>query len=182
MVNELLSLPQSTKLLSGLSIAQLPIGLKTNLAVQASNLLKPYIEHMLQFPPNVLLTEFINTGQSVLIYDQMGLNLIGFAKNSLWSGFNEQGQPVFEFGSWVVKPGHTDHGYGHYLAKLAIKSAKDLDPNCQLIAVCASDNDKPINILKQLGAFECEKPSNVKILLGEGQAKVKFIDMTHINF
>ena len=176
-----LVIPSNAKLISGLGVQQLLPITKLVIAEKVSQLLKLYQEHMLQFSPEQLIEKFMNSGDTVLIWDQTKLALIGFAKNFLWPGENEQGQKVYEFGSWVVQPEYFNQGLGHQLAIMAVQTVKQKDPKAQVIAVCASDNPKPIGILQELGAFACPKPSNVKVLLGEGETPVTIINMSNIN-
>lgn len=167
------------KLLDGSSTKKLPQEKKLAIATQVSTLLGQHKKHMLQFTTDQLVENFMDSGSAVLCLDDHD-ELLGFAKISLWNGLNDQMQLVYEFGSWVVEPKHSNSGYGHQLAILATQTAKEIDPNCQLIAVCAGDNEKAINILLELGASEAVKPSNVDILLDEGQAQVVILDMSNL--
>ena len=81
----------------------------------------------------------------------------------------------------MVHPEYTNQGFGHQLAIMAVQTTKQKDPDAQIIAVCASDNPKPIGILQELGAIACLKPSNIEILLGEGETSVIIINMSNIN-
>ena len=155
---------------------------KLTIAVKIAHLLAVHQDHMLQFKPEELIDNFINTGDAVVILDSQTNQLIGFAKNFLWDATNDKDQHVYEFGSWIVQPEYCDNGYGHMLAVTAVMTVKKKDPDAQVIAVCASDNPKPIGILCELGAFECPKPSNVQILLGAGETPVTMLDVSNINY
>lgn len=168
--------------LTGKEVAKLPDNFKKIIADKVVFLLKKHKKHMLQFNQNELITKFFNSGDSAVLLDKKTSCLIGFSKNMLWKGKNEQGNKVYEFGSWIVDKKYQNKGYGHYLAKLASKTLKEKDVKAQLIAVCDSQNTKPINILKKLGALEISKPKNVKIILGEGQAKVKILNLSVIKY
>lgn len=168
--------------ITGKNIVKLPKNIKGIIADKVINLLKQHKQTMLQFKSNELITKFFNQGDAVLLLEKKTNQLIGFGKNKLWSGKNEYGQKVYEFGSWIINREFQHKGYGHYLTKLAVKSLKEKDPNAQLIAVCDLNSIKAIKVLKHLGAIEIPKPKNVKILLGEGQAQVVILDMSVINY
>jgi len=168
-------------LIYGQDLANLNDQLKWQIAFAVSDLLKQHQGHMLQFNGYQLVEKFINPGLAVAMWDYQSKTLMAFAKNAPWPGINEYGQQVLEFGSWITAPGYENKGIGTLMAKAAAITANCFDPNSQLIAVCAGDNTKPIDVLKKLGAIETDKPSNVQILLGEGQAKVIVLDMSHLN-
>jgi len=166
--------------ITGNKVAQLPNSFKKIIAKNVIFLLKTHKKHMLQFDQKELIEKFFNTGNSVVLLEKISNQLIGFSKNMPWEGVNEQGNKVYEFGSWVVNKKYQKKGYGYYLAKLASKTLKEKDKNAQLIAVCDSQNIKPINILKKLGASEIKKPKNVDVILGKGKAKVKILNLSVI--
>jgi len=168
--------------ITGKNVSKLSKGVKKIIAGKVTALLKQHKQTMLQFKPDELITKFFDPGNAVVLLEKKTDQLIGFGKNKLWAGKNEYGQKVYEFGSWIVNKKFQDKGYGHYLAKLAVEALKKKDPGAQLIAVCDLYSKKAIEILKQLGAIEIPKPKNVKILLGEGQAKVIILDMSVINY
>jgi len=168
--------------ITGKNIAKLPIDVKKIIAAKVTVLLKQYKDTMLQFKPEELIIKFFDPGDAIVLLKKNTNQLIGFVKNKLWPGKNEYGQKVYEFGSWIVNKEFQHKGYGHYLAKLAVKSLKEKKPKAQLIAVCDLNSKKAIEILKQLGSKEINKPKNVEVLLGEGQAKVVILDMSIINY
>lgn len=167
-------------ILTGKAVGKLPNSTKKLIAGKVVCLLKKNKKYMLQFSQEDLIKNFFDTGDAVILINKN--ELIGFAKNMPWPGENEKGQKVYEFGSWLVEPKYMGLGYGHHLAFLAADSLKNKDKNAQLIAICDCDKNKPINILKELGAVETQKPSNVNILLGEGKAKVVILDLSVINY
>ncbi len=168
-------------MLSGPDLMQLTSSQKNDIAGQVSELLKSQSTTMLQFAPDELLEKYINKGDAsaLLAYDTG--QLIGFAKNHRWPGENENGQSLYEFGSWLVKAEYLGRGYGELLALIASETIREKDPNSQLVAVCSVDNPKPIALLQKLGAREIPKPSNLDIILGEGNAKVVILDMTTLD-
>ncbi|KKP60415.1 MAG: hypothetical protein UR54_C0013G0006 [Candidatus Roizmanbacteria bacterium GW2011_GWA2_34_18] len=168
--------------ITGKNIAKLPKEVQNIIANKVICLLKKHKKTMLQFKTEELIIKFFNSGNAVVLLEKKTDQLIGFGKNKLWSGKNEYGQKVYEFGSWIINKEFQHKGYGHYLTKLAVKSLKEKDPNAQLIAVCDLDSKEAIKVLKHLGAIEIPKPKNVKILLEEGQAKVVILDMSVINY
>jgi len=174
-------IPSMINFIGGNELKQLDPKTKLIYAKTVSELLGLYPEHLLQFSPEQIIGDFMDTGDAVLAVDAGRDNLIGFAKNYLWLGKNDQGQPVFEFGSWVVSPRYLDQGFGHKLVYMALDIAKQKFPSAQIVAICASDNPKAVGILKELGAFETVKPTNVKIILGEGQIPVMILEMSKIN-
>lgn len=168
--------------ITGKDIAKLPKDVKKMIANKVTILLKKYEKTMLQFKPDELINKFFDVGNVAILLEKKNNELIGFAKNKLWPGKNDKNSYVYEFGSWVVNKKYQNKGYGHYLAKLAVKSLKEKDQKAQLIAVCDLNSKKAIEILKQLGAVEISKPKNVDVLLGDGQAKVKILDLSVMNY
>lgn len=167
---------------SGKQLALLDKKIKEKAANQIVKLLKKNKDHMLQFNQKQLIEKYFDEENSVIILDKKDSKLIGFAKNMPWPGKNEDGEKVYEFGSWLVHPKYQGKGYGHHLALMAVKSLKEKDKNSQLISICDCSNKKPIEILKKLGAKNIFKPKNVEILLDEGQAKVTILDLSVINY
>lgn len=175
-------IPANILMLGGINVSKLDKTTKMSLAIKITELLEGHKDHMLQFSPEDLIENFMNTGDAVVIIDEKTGELIGFAKNFLWAGVNESGQQVYEFGSWIVHPNHYNRGFGHQLVALAVQTAKQKDSNAQIVAVCALNNPKPIGILQEMGGVISQKPSNIQILLGEGETPVNIIDMSNINF
>ena len=174
---------QHELLIGGIETMRLPPTRKLQIATSISQLIAQHPDTMLQFTPESLIEQFMDTGNAVVILDSSKDDrLIGFAKNYLWPGVNQYGQRVYEFGSWAVFPEYGRNGFGYHLAMLASDAAKAVDPQGQLIAVCSLENPKPISMLHQLGAITITKPSNVQILLGEGNAAVEFIDMSELKY
>jgi len=176
-MEKIIYLPQH-KVLSGGEIACLPNNDRQIIAQQVSQLLSLHQEHMLQFSPQELLGQYINTGNAVAIWDTILKQVVGFAKNHLWPDTNENGQLVREFGSWIVVPEFLKHGLGSKLAIAASKSAQEIDPSGQLVALCATDNYKAITLLYKLGAQEIQRPNNVPSILPIGEIT---LDLTNIN-
>jgi hypothetical protein len=179
-LREFLAIAEHEHLLRGADFAGLEESTKYSIASRVSEFLRFRTDTMLQFTPEQLIADYINNKQAVAIVHNGNSELLGFAKNYHWPGKNAEGQNLYEFGSWVVPDTNKGNGCGYKLALLACATAQEQDPGSQLVAVCATSNMKPINILTNLGALEIEKPINLKLLLGGGATPVKILDMTRL--
>ncbi|MGD9129154.1 MAG: GNAT family N-acetyltransferase [Candidatus Woesebacteria bacterium] len=158
----------------------IPNTLKTIIAKQMVNLLKEHQETMLQ-PSMTELIENLNTGQVVISWDTENNAVAGFGRASLWPGKNKKKQKVYEFGSWLVQKEYQGQGIGRKVLYLMIDYLKRENKKLQIIAVCSESNPRPVQVLQLAGAQLTSQPSNVKVLLGEGEAKVVFLDLTNID-
>lgn len=126
---------------------------------------------MLQFTPDQIL-ESINSGRAIIALEDQ--EVVGFGQ--LWQyGFNQDGQQILEFGSWLS----IRSGCGARILREAISLGKRIDPTAQLIAITEKENLRVQDVLREAGAKELySKPSPV-IRTVEGEAALmKVFDIT----
>lgn len=161
--------------LTGMAAKLLPEAVKSACATWVSQELAEYPHTMLQFTLAQIL-ESIDRGLAVVALGPTQ-QPVGFAQ--FWQyGFNEHGQQILEFGSWVsFKKGS---GIGTRILQEAIDLGKKIDPTEQLIAIVEEENLQAQAILKKVGAEEIGSKFSPVIKTVEGEAAVmKVFDITN---
>ncbi len=134
--------------------------------------LHPYT--MLQFSPGQI-ADAMEHGCSVIAIGEGG-KLAGFAQ--LWQyGFNENGQQILEFGSWLS----FQSGQGKRILLEGVKLGKQIDPEAQIIAVVEKNNIGAQLVLQRCGAIEIGQKFSPVIKTAEGiPALMKIFDVTSL--
>lgn len=158
--------------LTGVAARLLPEEVKSACATWVSEKLSKCPNTMLQFTPAQIL-EAINKGWSVVALGQ-SQQQVGFAQ--FWQyGFNENGQQILEFGSWLS----FRKGCGAKILKEAIYLGKRINPTAQIIAIAEEENLKAQAILMKAGASEIGSKFSPAIRTVEGEAAfMKIFDIT----
>lgn len=164
----------SAFLISGSAAVFVPKYIRWAAAVKVSRALVEYPNTMLQFTP-IQLMESINKGLAVLAF-AAGMKLVGFGQ--LWQyGFNENGQQILEFGSWLS----FKKGLGEKILKEAILLGKKINPKALLVAIVEEENLKAQSILVKAGAEEIGGKFSPAIRTVEGEAAfMKIFDITKV--
>lgn len=164
-----------TILVPGHAASFAPEGVKLAGALKVSEALSGHPNTMLQFTPDQIL-ESIDSGWSVLALGE-NLELVGFAQ--VWQyGFNEGGQQILEFGSWLS----FRNGCGEKLLKATACLGKKINPTAQIVAIVEQDNLKAQEILVEVGAEEIGSKFSPVIRTVEGEAAfMKIFDITEVN-
>lgn len=165
---------QLTFLIPGAAATYLPERVKQSCALLVSAALSNHPCTMLQFTPDQIL-ESIAKGRVVLALGE-NLKFVGFAQ--LWQyGFNEDGQQILEFGSWLS----FRSGCGEKLLKEAIYLGTKINPTAQIVAIVEEENLKALGILKEVGAEEIGSKFSPVIRTVEGEAAcMKIFDITRV--
>ncbi len=165
---------QLTFLISGSVATYIPERVKLACALKISESLSQYPNTMLQFTPDQIL-DSINKGWSVIALGAK-LKAVGFAQ--LWQyGFNEDGQQILEFGSWLS----FRKGWGTKIFKEAICLGKEINPAAQIVAIVEQENLKAQAILMKAGASEIGSKFSPAIKTVEGEAAfMKIFDITQV--
>lgn len=165
---------QLTFLIPGNAAFYVPEGVKLACTQKISASLTEHPNTMLQFTPDQIL-DSINKGSAVIALGE-GLEIVGFAQ--LWQyGFNENGQQILEFGSWLS----FRNGCGEKLLKEAVYLGTKINPTAQIVAIVEEENLKALEILKKVGAEEIGYKFSPVIRTVEGEAAfMKIFDVTRI--
>lgn len=165
---------QLTFLIPGNVARFLPEGVKQACAFKVSEALAGHPFTMLQFSPDEIVGS-INRGCAVVALGEE-LEPVGFAQ--LWQyGFNEDGQQILEFGSWLS----FRKGCGERLLMEAICLGKKINPTAQLVAIVEEENLKAQGILRKVGAEEIGAKFSPVIRTVEGEAAcMRIFDITNI--
>lgn len=154
----------------------IPERVKLACAQTISEKLTKYPHTMLQFTPEQIL-ESIDEGRSVLVLDE-NLELAGFAR--LWQyGFNDDGQQILEFGSWLNLT--KEPGLGEKLLKEAVQLGRIIDPQAQIVAIVEYYNLRAIEVLCKAGAQEIGTKFQPTIRTVKGEAAfMRIFDITNV--
>ncbi len=165
---------QLSFLVSGNNASLVPEEIKWDSAKKVSQALIEHPNTMLQFT-SAQLVESINKGRTIMAFGE-GMALVGFAQ--FWQyGFNEDGQQIFEFGSWLS----FRKGCGEKVLKEAIQLGKKINPKSQLIAIVEKENAKAQSILIKVGAKEIGSKFSPAVRTVEGEAAfMKIFDITKV--
>lgn len=165
---------QLTFFIPGAAATYLPEGVIQASALKVSQALIEHPNTMLQFTPEQLV-DSINKGWAVLALGEK-LEPVGFAQ--LWQyGFNEGGQQVLEFGSWLS----LRKGCGEKLLYEAVCLGRKINPTAQIIAIIERENSPAQTILQKTGAEEIGNKFSPVIRTVEGEAALmKVFDITRI--
>lgn len=166
---------QLSFLVSGSDASLVPEKIKWASAKKVSQALSDYPNTMLQFTPDQLV-DSIDEGRVVMAFGK-GMKMVGFAQ--FWQyGFNEDGQQIFEFGSWLS----FGKGCGEKVLKGAIRLGKKINPKSQLIAIVKKENAKAQSILIKVGAKEIGSKFSPAVRTVEGEAAfMKIFDITNLD-
>lgn len=153
------------------------------LTYQVSELLAQHSSSMLQFSPDQI-RGFVISGRGILLADpQNQTQLAAFAKLYEWPGHTEENRRLFELGSWIVPQKQRGKGYGEEVLMQTVKRGKQIDPNCQIIAVAEHTNHASQGLMIKKGGIVLPReqwPSNLEIVLQDGTANVVVIDLTNV--
>lgn len=165
-------IPESTFLIVGDAARFLPEEVVASCAHKISEALLAHPNTMLQYKPDEIL-DSIQKGWAVVALGK-GFQTVGFAQ--FWEyGFNEDGQQILEFGSWLS----FREGVGGKILKQAISLGKRINPNAQLIAIAEEENLKAQGILKKMGSEEIGSKFSPVIRTVKGEAaRMKIFDIT----
>ena len=165
---------QLTFLIRGKAVNFLPEEVSIACAYKVSQALTEHPNTMLQYNPQEIF-ESIRRGWTVMALGE-DLQTVGFAQ--FWQyGFNEDGQQILEFGSWLS----FREGVGEKVLKEAICLGKKINPNVQLIAIVEEENLKAQAILQNVGVVEIGSKFSPVIRTVEGEAAcMKIFDITKI--
>lgn len=165
---------QLSFLVSGSDASLVPEKIKWASAKKVSQALVEHPNTMLQFT-SAQLVESINKGRTIMAFGE-GMKLVGFAQ--LWQyGFHEDGQQIFEFGSWLS----FRKGCGEKVLKEAIRLGRKINPKSQLIAIAEKENTKAQSVLIKVGAKEIGSKFSVAVRTVEGEAAfMKIFDITKV--
>ncbi len=165
---------QLTFLTPGGTATLVPERVKLACAAKVSEALSEHPNTMLQFTPGQIL-ESVNKGWTVLALGE-NLELVGFAQ--LWQyGFNENGQQILEFGSWLS----FRSGCGEKLLKEAVYLGRKINPAAQVVAIVERENLKAQEVLQQVGAEEIGSQFSPVIRTVEGEAAfMKIFDLREV--
>lgn len=154
---------QLTFLITGNAANFLPEEVSIACAYKVSEALMGHSNTMLQYQPAEIL-DSIKKGWAVMALGE-DLQPVGFAQ--FWQyGFNEDGQQILEFGSWLS----FKDGVGEKVLKEAICLGKKINPHAQLVAIVEEENLKAQDILKKVGAEEIGSKFSPIIRTVEGEA------------
>lgn len=159
-------------LYSGDAVRYLAEEIKLSCALCVNEALALHPHTMLQFTPGQIV-DAMEHGCSVLAIGENG-QLAGFAQ--LWQyGFNQNGQQILEFGSWLS----FQKGLGEKILKEAVILGKKVDPQAQLIAIVEEENSRAQEILQKNGALEIGGKFSPYIRTVQGEAAfMKIFDIT----
>lgn len=159
-------------LYSGDAVRFIPEKIRQACALGVSDALALHPYTMLQFTQE-RIAEVMEQGCSVIAIGEDG-QLAGFAQ--LWQyGFNENGQQILEFGSWLS----FQNGQGQRILLEGLKLGKLIDPEAQIIAIVEEENTRAQEILKKCGATETGGKFSPYIRTVEGEAAfMKIFDIT----
>lgn len=163
---------QLTFFIKGSDASCMPELIKIVCALKVSQALSEHPNTMFQFTPEQIVKS-IDKGFTVIALG-VGLEVVGFAQ--LWQyGFNEDGQQILEFGSWLS----FKKGCGAKILKEAIYLGKRINPTAQIIAIVEEENLKAQAILMNAGASEIGSKFSPAIRTVEGEAAfMKIFDIT----
>lgn len=161
-------------LYSGDAVRFIPEKMRHSYALGISNELTLHPYTMLQFTQERIV-EAMEQGCSVLTIGEDG-KLAGFAQ--LWQyGFNENGQQILEFGSWLS----FQKGLGEKILIEGIKLGKQIDQNAQIVAIVEQENVRAQEVLTKCGAIEIGGKFSPYIRTVEGEAAyMKIFDVTNL--
>ncbi len=149
---------------------------KLGCALKVSEELTNHPNTMLQFTPDEIL-ESIKKGWAVLALDG-NMKLAGSAR--LWQyGFNEDGQQILEFGSWLsfIK----GQGLGEKILKETVGLGKIIDPKAQIVAIVEKENKRAQEILDKVGGKIIGTKLQPAIRTVEGEdASMIIYDITNV--
>ncbi len=163
--------------LKGNELGLLPLADKLTFAGQVSAVLKAHTDTMLQYEPEELVT-FMDAGLAVVALNEQNPHVLAaFGRLHQWEGLNDQGQVVYEFRTWVsaVK------GNGTNVLRGAIELGREIDPNSQIISIVEDSNQRANIVFQRFGGILIPRPSNVPVVLQDGQAQVHCYDLSHID-
>ncbi len=156
---------------------------ESSLCGQVSQLLAQHPDTMLQFLPQEIAA-YIGKDLGVLVaHPQHKQELAAFAKLYPWPGLNQNGQLLFEFGSWVVPPKYHGQGFGRQVLFATLLKGHQLYPGSQIIGVVEASNQRSEQILLEVGGKLLPQsgwPSNFAVLLQEGAAEIAVIDLSTV--
>lgn len=160
----------------GQELGGLPLSDKLKFAGQISAELKKHPGTMLQYNPQEIVG-FMDSGLSAIALNPQNQHELGaYGRLHPWERTNTNAQLVFEFRTWIsaVK------GNGINVLKAALELGKEIDPHSQLIAIVEANNSRANMLFQKFGGLLVPRPSNVPVVLREGQAQVNCYDLTHI--
>ena len=165
---------QLTFLVPGDAASLVPEAVKLACATKTNQALAAHPNTMLHFTPEQIVAS-INEGRAVLALGEK-LEPVGFAQ--LWQyGFNEDGQQILEFGSWLS----FRRGCGEKLLKEAVCLGKKRNPTAQIVAIVEKTNLEAQAILNKAGAIEIGEKFSPVIRTIEGEAAfMKIFDITKV--
>lgn len=153
------------------------------LSCQVTDLLGQYPNSMLQFSPHQIM-DFVAKGMGTIFVDESkDLQIVAFAKLMQWPGTTAQGAPLFELGSWLVAENYIGQGWGTKVLLDTVKKGKIAKPNAQIIGVAEHNNLKSQQVMIANGGkllSQDQWPSNLEIVLQDGNAEVVVIDITNV--
>lgn len=161
-----------TYLVPGVAATYLPEGVKEACGLKVSGCLSEHPNTMLQFSADQII-ESIQKGTAVVAVGEE-YELLGFAQ--LWQyGFNEDGQQILEFGSWLS----FRNGCGEKLLYEAVCLGRKINPAAQIVAIVEEENLKAQTILQKVGAEEIGSKFSpvIRTVVGEA-AFMKIYDIT----
>lgn len=164
---------QLTFLIPGNAARLLPEEVKLECADKVSHALTEHPYTMLQFAP-FQIVKAMERGWTVIALEK-GFKVVGFAQ--FWQyGFNEDGQQILEFGSWLS----FRSGVGEKILMEAIRLGKKINPKAQLVAIVEEENLRAREILQKVGAEEIGNKFSPVIRTVEGEAAfMKIYDITN---
>lgn len=125
---------------------------KTELAIQAHDLLKPHQQEMMLIGVEAL-ERYLGEGVAVaeMAVDDAG-RVAAFARVYEHDFRGQGGERVLEICSFVVDPDYRGPGYGTRVFGRALKLAREIDPEALVVAIVRRDNERPMTILGNWGA------------------------------
>ncbi|MCL5091109.1 MAG: hypothetical protein M1514_03810 [Patescibacteria group bacterium] len=160
------------KILTGSDLVDLPEKKLLNYGRQIGRIIATHPETMLQYTPEDLV-KIMKDGRAVVVVDPQDESLCyAFAQIYPWISEDQRGRQVVgatEFRSWISNRPYQ----GIFALRGAIALSQQRFPGIPVYAVVEANNQKAQERLLSEGAeLLLEVPNTIKVVLGEGQARV----------